>query len=263
MDGVLKIFKFELHNLSRSKWVILYAVFYFIITYGLFQFESSQSRVVVSLMNTTLLFIPLVSVVFGTMYLYHSREFIELLLSQPIQRTTIFWGLYMGITIPLSLGFVLGVGIPSVAYGMNKLEDVKVLGGLLTMGVFLTSIFVAFAFLLSIRHDDKMKGLGFSILVWFFFGVLYDALILTGSFVFADYPLEKAMLFLNFLNPIDIARTFLLLQLDISALMGYTGAVFSKFFGGWMGMTTALGVLVMWTLVPLLVALRIFRSKDF
>ena len=67
----------------------------------------------------------------------------------------------------------------------------------------------------------------------------------------------------NFLNPIDIARTFLLLQLDISALMGYTGAVFSKFFGGWMGMTTALGVLVMWTLVPLLVALRIFRSKDF
>lgn len=45
-----------------------------------------------------------------------------------------------------------------------------------------------------------------------------------------DYPLEKATLTLVLLNPVDLGRILMLMQLDISALMGYTGAFFQQFF---------------------------------
>jgi len=71
------------------------------------------------------------------------------------------------------------------------------------------------------------------------------------------------MLFLTFLNPIDLGRVLLLLQLDIAALMGYTGAVFRRFFGSEMGVITSAVALVAWTGAPLWLGLRQFKRKDF
>ena len=45
--------------------------------------------------------------------------------------------------------------------------------------------------------------------------------------LFADYPIERPMLGLMLANPVDLARVVLLLRFDVSALMGYTGAVFA------------------------------------
>ena len=41
---------------------------------------------VLSLTNVVLGLVPLVSLVFGTMYLYHAREFIQMMLAQPVGR---------------------------------------------------------------------------------------------------------------------------------------------------------------------------------
>ncbi len=64
------------------------------------------------------------------------------------------------------------------------------------------------------------------------------------------------------LNPIDLARVIVLLQMDISALMGITGAVLKDFLGGALGRMCALGALILWTVLPLALALRVFRRKD-
>ncbi len=50
-------------------------------------------------------------------------------------------------------------------------------------------------------------------------------------FAFRDYPIEKFILFLAFLNPVDLIRIIMLMQLDTAAIMGYTGAVFNEFLG--------------------------------
>jgi Cu-processing system permease protein len=55
----------------------------------------------------------------------------------------------------------------------------------------------------------------------------------------------------------------ILLQLDISALMGYTGAVFKNFFGSGTGLLAAYGVLLLWTLVPVLAIVYKAKKKDF
>jgi Cu-processing system permease protein len=81
--------------------------------------------------------------------------------------------------------------------------------------------------------------------------------------IFNDYPLEKLTLGLTSFNPIDLARILILLKLDISAMMGYTGAVLQKFLGSNMGFIFILTVLAVWILVPFFYLLRLAKRKDF
>ena len=64
------------------------------------------------------------------------------------------------------------------------------------------------------------------------------------------------------LNPIDISRILVLLKMDISAMMGYTGAIFRNFFGTAAGMICSFIVLLLWALVPVLISVRRFNRKD-
>jgi hypothetical protein len=59
-------------------------------------------------------------------------------------------------------------------------------------------------------------------MIWFYFALIYDGLILLILFSFSDYPLEKITLLLSALNPIDLGRISIMLKMDVSALMGYT-----------------------------------------
>ena len=70
------------------------------------------------------------------------------------------------------------------------------------------------------------------------------------------------MILLTALNPVDLGRIMILLQLDISALMGYTGALYQKFFGSGYGMAFSVVLQFLWILIPMLFALKIFRKKD-
>ena len=130
-------------------------------------------------------------------------------------------------------------------------------------GILLTLIFTAFAALIVARVDDKVKGIGIAIGLWLAGTVLYDGLVMLGLMVLADYPLERPALAAMLANPIDLARVLILMRLDVSALMGYTGAVFEKFFGSASGTALASLALVLWTGVPLLLGARRFQRKDF
>ena len=77
------------------------------------------------------------------------------------------------------------------------------------------------------------------------------------------YPLETPVLVMVFLNPIDLARVLLLLTFDSSALMGYTGAVYARFFRGGGGTAAALFTLLLYAAVPFWLGLKGFRRKDF
>jgi len=134
---------------------------------------------------------------------------------------------------------------------------------LLVIGGFLTFIFVALAFLIGLSFNDKIKGFGFAILLWLFLAVIYDGIFLLSMVFFDDYPLDKFALGATMFNPIDLSRILILLKLDISALLGYTGAVFQKFFGTNLGMILSLGVLSLWVLIPSWLMVRKSKKKDF
>ena len=69
-------------------------------------------------------------------------------------------------------------------------------------------------------------------------------------------------LFLSALNPIDLGRIFIMLKMDVSALMGYTGALYKDFFGSGAGVFFTIGIMLVWIVVPLWWAVRAFKHKD-
>jgi Cu-processing system permease protein len=132
-----------------------------------------------------------------------------------------------------------------------------------TLPTLLTLVFTAVAMLVSLLVGDRARGLGLAILLWLAATALYDALIVLVATTFSDYPLELPLIALTILNPVDLGRVLLLLRLDTAALMGYTGAVFERFFGSLLGTALSAGALLLWCVGPLGAAHYRFCRKDF
>lgn len=252
-----RIVKYVFYDLLRTRFIILYTVLLLVSTIVLFQFDSDPGKIVLSLLNIVLMVVPLVSIVFTTIHFFNSYEFIELMLAQPVNRIVIFLSEYIALALSLCLAYLIGVGVPIVMYGASAGG-----GTLLLSGLMLTLVFVSLAFLASVLTRDKAKAIGLALLFWFYFSLIYDGLLLWVIFSFSDYPIEKLTLGLVALNPVDLARIIMLLKLDISALMGYTGAFYKNFFGSHWGIIFSSAVLFIWITLPLLLATRIFAKKD-
>ncbi len=252
-----KIIKYILLDIVKNKIVIAYTVFLLAISLSVFSLEDNSQKGMLTLLNLVLFIVPLVSIIFSTIYIYNSSEFIELLISQPIRRKSIWLSIFIGLSSALTIAFLLGVGIP-----LLLIEHSAVSFMMTGMGVFISVIFVVLAMLASVTTRDKAKGIGITILLWIYFSLLFDGLVLFLLFQFADYPLEKPMIGVSMLNPLDLGRILILLKMDISALMGYTGAIFKDFFGTTKGISLSVAAMFLWVIIPLLYSLKKFKHKD-
>ena len=260
---MLKILKYSIYDLLRSRWSYVYFVFYLLLGYVLLFLNSDINKAVITLLNIIIVLTPLIGTIFGVMYYYNSREFTELLLAQPIKRSKIFIGQYIGVSLSLTLSLVLGLGIPFVLYGLFRSTAIFDFSLLILVGSFLNFIFVALAYNIALSTENKIKGFGYAILMWLFLAVIYDGLFMISLISFNEYPLDKFSLIATMFNPIDLSRILILLKLDISALLGYTGAVFKDFFGTRMGFSLSLAVLVLWVVLPVWRILVKANKKDF
>lgn len=252
-----KIVKYVIIDILRNKIIIGYTIILFFISFSVFNLEDNTAKGLLSLLNLELFIVPLVSIIFSTIYIYNSSEFIELLVSQPLKRKNIWLSLFSGLSISLVSAFVLGAGIPVLFFEGTITGLIMVF-----IGCLLSVIFVAISLLASVLTRDKAKGIGVVIFLWLYFAIIFDGLVLFFLFQFSDYPLEKPMMAISTLNPIDLSRIVVLLRLDVSALMGYTGAVFKNFFGTSLGTYTAIFILILWFILPLYLSMRIFRKRD-
>ena len=134
---------------------------------------------------------------------------------------------------------------------------------LLITGAFLTLIFAALAFNIALSNENKIKGFGYAVLLWLFLAVIYDGLFLMSLILFEEYPLDSFSLAATMFNPIDLSRTLILLKLDISALLGYTGAIFKEFFGTYTGLIVSITMLILWTVLPVWRLAYKAKRKDF
>ena len=260
---MFKILKYGFFDLMRSRWSYIYFLFYLILGFILLFLNQDVSKAVITLLNIIIVLTPLIGTLFGVMYYYNSRDFIDLLLAQPIKRRNIFLGQYLGISVSLSLSLVIGLGIPFLAYGLFASSEIFNFFALILIGAILTFVFVALAYILALLFEDRIKGFGLAIITWLFFAVVYDGLFLILLLVFDDYPLDKFALSATIFNPIDLSRILILLKLDISALLGYTGAVFQDFFGTEFGMIFSVSILFLWIVLPTLLIIFISKRKDF
>jgi Cu-processing system permease protein len=151
----------------------------------------------------------------------------------------------------------MAAGIPLLIFAEWH-QAILLIGSGLMVGL----IFISIACLATILSRDKAKGIGLAMMIWLYFALLFDGMVLFLIFQFADYPIEKPMVILSALSPIDLTRILNLLSLDASAMMGYTGAIFKSYFGSTGGFSIAVGILLIWIALPFYVSLRIFNKKD-
>lgn len=252
-----KIIRYVFVDLLRNKTILCYTILLFVLSMTVYSMEDNYEKGLLSLLNIVLFVVPLMSIVFSGIYIYQSSEFINCLVSQPLQRKSIWGSLYVGLAGALSLAFFIGVGVPTFIYAFSS-SGITLVG----CGLLLSLIFVSIAMWTSVLIRDKSKGIGLAILLWLYFTLLFDVLVLFILFQFADYPIEHGMVALSMLNPIDICRILILLQVDLSAMMGYTGAIFRDFFGNTFGIAITLLVMLLWCIIPLGLSIRYFKKKD-
>ncbi|RPA69480.1 ABC transporter permease [Cyclobacteriaceae bacterium YHN15] len=255
---MFKLLKYSLYDIVKSRFALLYTLFMVLVAISIYQVSEDMSKVSLSLLNIMLMIVPLISAIFATTHFFNNLEFTELMLAQPVKRRDVFLSQILAVMFVLSMAILIGFGAPMLLWG----ADITVLT-LLGIGISLSIIFAGLAFLASVLTRDKAKAIGISLSFWIYFSLIYDGFVLYLIYSLADYPLEKTTLSLVFLNPVDLGRVIMLMQLDISALMGYTGAFFQQFFGSAKGILLSSSMMFIWMLWPMGLAMRVFKKKDF
>ncbi|MFY7651950.1 MAG: ABC transporter permease, partial [Chitinophagaceae bacterium] len=70
-----KIIKYVMADILRTKIIIAYTSFLFLLSSSILMLDDNTTKALLSLLNLVLIIVPMVSVVFATIYLYNSVEF--------------------------------------------------------------------------------------------------------------------------------------------------------------------------------------------
>ena len=255
------VLDYQLRDALKSRWLLQHTLIYLLVTEGLILAAGAGPRALASLVNVVLLLVPLGSLVFGAIHLHAARSFIVLLLTQPLKRASLFAGIYLGLVVPQSIGLALGIGLPFVWHGGWAASGGEI-ALLIGLAIALTLVFTAVALLIATLTRERVRCIAIALGVWLVLAVAYDGFVLLAIDALGRYPIEKPLLGIMLLNPVDLARVVLLMVLDAQALMGYTGAVFARFFGTAPGIAVSLFVLAAWVFGPFLLTRRAFERVD-
>jgi Cu-processing system permease protein len=263
MRILVRLALYQLREVVHSRWALVYTLLMIAVTDLLLRFSVTQRSALLAVGSAAILLVPLVTLLFAALYMYAARPFHELLLAQPISRLQLFAGAYTGTALPLSLAFAAGVFVPLVFHLPHDPGAGRAALIVAGVGVALTLVCTGIALLVAAAVRDRVKGVGVLIAIWLALAVLYDSAILLTAAVLTDYPLDRPLVLLMMLNPIDLARVVLLLEMDASAMMGYTGAVLSRMLGAGAGRGLGLAALACWILLPPVLGWRLFERRDF
>ncbi|HLT05927.1 MAG TPA: ABC transporter permease subunit [Cyclobacteriaceae bacterium] len=254
---MFKLTKFIMQDLLRNWIILFYMGFLMLAGFGFFMLEGQVDKAMLGILNFVLLLVPMVTIIFSTIYYYNMYEFVVLLLAQPLKRNVVLGSIFLGLSLSFGVALSIGLGLPLLLMNPSALSFM-----LLLLSILLTLIFIALALLAGIWAKDKARGMGISLLFWVYFVLIFDGIVLMLMYNFSDYPIERGVLFITFLNPVDLGRILVLMQTEAAALMGYSGAIFNKFFNEWWGVAGSLVVLLLWALAPVGLSFRMFRHKD-
>ena len=261
----------EYRRALESRWLFGFTALLAALVLGLSYFGLAQSRevgfqgfarVTLSLMNLVLFIVPLTGLVLGVTSMA-GGEALPLLLAQPVARGEVLLGKYLGLVAALTaaqaVGFGAGGVIVALQAGADQLPGFLALTGL---SVALGALTLSAALLIAVVWPDRLQAMSAALLLWLLMVVAYDLVVLGMTVLFAGVSLQAVLFPTLLLNPVDLARVLTTLAVGSGALFGPTSAVIMKLFGSAGGLALGLAVLAFESLVPLLIAERVFRRRD-
>lgn len=266
--------RYELTLAVRSRWLQIFAAVFaglalavagagYVLSGG--HGVQDFSRTAVSLVQVVLLLTPLAALVFGGLALTGERGAGEIIYSQPVSRAAILAGRMLGVWLALTAAQLIGFG----AAGLVVQWQAGGAGGahyaaLALCSVTVTAIFVGMAAWLAARAPGRRtRVLAASLVIWFVAVVLFDVAALGAASLLRSGSASRLLITATLVNPIDAARTGVLLAIDGTAAFGAASLALLRFTGS-VAMTGALIFLSLaaWLITPAALALRALSKSD-
>jgi len=263
----------EYRRALETRWLFAFTALFALLVLGLSYFGLAQSRevgfqgfsrVTLSLMNLVLFLVPLTGLVVGVGSVAGGGDALPLLLAQPVSRGEVLIGKYLGLCAALAVAQALGFGGGGVVVAFQAgSEQIAGFAALTALSLLLGWLSLSAALCIASLFPDRLRALSMALFLWLLMVVLYDVAVLGATAILRGLPLQAVLIPALLVNPVDLVRILITIAVGSGALFGPTSAVLVQFFGGTGGALLALGVLGVETVVPLIVALRIFRRRDW
>jgi Cu-processing system permease protein len=257
----------------RNKWTLIFAaafgglalaISYFgLATAGVVGFQGF-TRTAASLLNLVLYVVPMVALSMGTLSFTGERGSNELLFSQPVTRNEILLGRILGLFTSIAISTLFGFGLAGFVIVLRMdTEGLWRYLGFVGLALLLALIFLVLGALVALMAGKKVKALGLSLFLWFFFVLFYDLLVIGLAFVFKERTANLFVFLSLFGNPVDMVRVSSLLTLSNATIFGAAGAALLKFLGGPVATHLALlAGLFTWVLGSALACIVTLRRQD-
>lgn len=263
----------EYRRAIESRWLFGFGALFALFVLGLSFFGLAQSgevgftgfaRVTLSLLNLVLFVVPLVGLLLGVTSITGSTDSLSLLLAQPVSRSEVLAGKFAGVSAAIAAAQLLGLGGGGLVVALNA--GPSQLGGfaaLCGVSILLGVLSVAAALAIASLWPDRLRATGAALALWLVLVVAYDLAVLGMTTMFRGAGLQAVLLPALLLNPVDLSRVLVTMAVGRGALFGPTAAVLVRTLGSAPGMAMALAALAVQVTVPLWIALRVFRRRDW
>jgi Cu-processing system permease protein len=263
----------EYRRALETRWLFVFTALFALLVLGLSYFGLAQSRelgfqgfarVTLSLMNLVLIIVPLTGLMLGVTSIAGGGEGLALLLAQPVSRGEVLGGKFLGLAAALGVAQALGFGGGGVVVALNGgMDQVPGFLVLTALSLVLGWITLAAAICIAALWPDRLRAMSAALLLWLLMVIAYDLAVLGATALFSGIPLQSVLFPALIVNPVDLVRVLTTLAVGSGALFGPTSAVLMRMFGTAGGVALGLAVLLVEGVVPLLVAVRVFRRRDW
>jgi len=271
VGSVLAFARREFRDAISSRWFILYTVAFTVLAVAV-SFMSLAgsgshgfagfSRTTAGLLNLIMLVVPLMALIAGAGTIAGERERGTLLylLAQPISRTELLLGKYLGQAIALCcsmcVGFGLSAGVLAWRAGGVGMSSFIMLV-VFTCGLALAMLSVGMLLSVVSRRSGVATGLG--LFTWLILVFVSDLGLMAGTILFKLRVQE--VFAIGVMNPLQAFKMAVIVNMNASLdVLGPVGTYASLNFGSVLPWILAM-VLIGWVVVPLSIALILFNKR--
>lgn len=270
--NLMTITRRELRDAIGSRAFILYTVAFAALGLGVSYASGASAggsgvagygRTSAGLINMVLLVVPLMSLTAGAGAIAGDRErgMLGYLLSQPISRSELLLGKFLGLALALAGSLLLGFGLCAAVLASQDSQASPIgLVRLAGLSLLLAASMLSVGMLISTFARRSNVAIGTAIFVWLVLVFATD-LVLMAATLTLHLSIEQ-LFGLSMLNPMQVFKMWSLQSIDASLdVLGPAGLYAQETFHAsinWMFAAT----LTVWTLLPMIAALVRFKRSS-
>lgn len=272
MHAIRVIFRKEVRDAVRSRWMVVFSLTFGIVALVLSLVQASSdnisvqgfNRTTAALTNLSLLLVPLLAFVVGAGAVAGERErgTWTLLLSQPVTIRQLIIGKFAGLMVSIWATIALGFGGAGMVVALvSPITDIGHYVIFSLLSAVLAAATLSIGMLISVFSDGRLKAFSQAMVVWFVLVVLYDLAAVGVALTFSASG--RSLLIAVLANPVECVRIFFIMSLEPDVdVLGPLGSYVINEVGRGTAISLIAGALVLWIVIPLTVAISVARNQD-